>query len=134
MLDANGQMLLPIEYKHISIHDEDSCISVCRLDHLDQVLDFKCNVINSCDFNDAEKMYYETGEFDKDDRLEYASANNLRYRTSEMYYGLMDRSGNIVTPPSFSSIEAIGSNRYQCDGPHGTVILDDKGNECGEKL
>lgn len=133
LLDAKGQLLLPIEYKDIAIHDEDCCIYVCRLDHLDQVLDFNCNVINPCNFNDAEKMYYETGEFDKDGELEYASANNLKYRTSEWYYGLMDRNGNIVTPPSYSHIEAIGSNRYQCVGSHGTVILDDKGNECGEK-
>ena len=134
LLDSNGQVLLPIDYKDIAIDDNDSCIYVWRLDHLNQVLDFDCNVINPCNFNDVEKMYYETGEYDEDGNLEYASANNLRYRTSEWYYGLMGRSGNIVTPPSYSSIEAIGPDRYQCDGPHGTVILDDKGNECVEKL
>ena len=51
-----------------------------------------------------------------------------------MYRGLMDKQGNIITPPIYKSINAISANRYHCDGPEGSVILDDKGNEVGEKL
>ena len=46
LLDANGQMLLPIEYDDITIHHEDSCIFVRCLDNINQVLDFECNIIN----------------------------------------------------------------------------------------
>ena len=134
LLDAKGQVLLPIEYNNISIHHGDSCIFVRRLDRLNQVLDFECNIINPCNYDDVQKLYYETGEFDEDGDLKYAMANSLKYRTTEWYYGLMDRRGNIVTPPVYSSILAIGPDRYQCNGSHGAVILDDKGNECGEKL
>ena len=134
LLDARGQMLLPIEYDHIAIRHVDSCIFVHRLDHLHQVLDFECNVINLCNFTEVEKLVYSTDEYDEDGFLKSATAKCMAYRTTDSYYGLMDKDGNIITPPSYSSIEAIGPDRYHCDGPKGSVILDSKGNECGEKL
>lgn len=134
LLDAKGQMLLPIEYDNITIHHGDSCIFVRRLDHLNQVLDFECNIINPCNFDEVEKMEYSTDEYDEDGMMKSATANCLRYRTIDWNYGLMDRNGNMITPPSYSSITAIGPDRYHCDGPNGSVILDSKGNECGEKL
>ena len=134
LLDVKGQMLLPIEYDNITVHHEDSCIFVRRLDHLNQVLDFECNIINPCNFDEVEKIEYSTDEYDEEGIMKSATANCLRYRTIDWYYGLMDRNGNMITPPSYSSITAIGPDRYHCDGPKGSVILDSKGNECGEKL
>lgn len=134
LLDAKGQMLLPIEYDNIAIHHGDSCIFVRRLDHLNQVLDFECNIINPCNFDVVEKMEYSTDEYDEFDNLKSATANCLKYETFEGYYGLMDKDGNIITPPSYSRITAIGKDRYHCDGPNGSVILDSKGREVGEKL
>ena len=134
LLDAEGRVLLPIKYDDITIHHEDSCIFVRRLDHLNQVLDFECNIINPCNFAEVVKMEYPTDEYDEDGVLKLATANCLVYRTVEWYFGLMDKNGNIITPPSYSSIEAIGPDRYHCEGPSGAVILDSKGNECGEKL
>ena len=98
------------------------------------MLDFECNVINPCNFTEVEKLVYSTDEYDEDGFLKSATAKCLAYRTSDSYYGLMDKDGNIITPPSYSSIEAIGPDRYHCDGPLGAVILDSKGRECGEKL
>ena len=134
LLDAKGQLLLPIEYDNITIHHEDSCIFVRRLDHLNQVLDFDCNIINSCNYREVEKMEFATDEYDEEGILKSATANCLRYRTIDWNYGLMDKHGNIITPPTYSSITAIGSDRYHCDGPNGSVILDSKGKEVGEKL
>ena len=134
LLDAKGKMLLPIAYNDITIHHEDSCIFVRRLDHLNQVLDFECNIVNPCNFEGVEKMEYFTDEYDEEGILKSATANCLRYRTIDWDYGLMDRNGNMITPPSYSSITAIGPDRYHCDGPNGSVILDSKGKECGEKL
>lgn len=34
----------------------------------------------------------------------------------------------------YEKIEAISANRYHCDWAYGSVILDDKGREVGEKL
>ena len=134
LLDARGQMLLPIEYDNITVHHEDSCIFVRRLDKLNQVLDFECNIINPCNFDEVEKMEYSTDEYDEEGMMKSATANCLRYRTVDWNYGLMDRNGNMITPPSYSSITAIGPDRYHCDGPNGSVVLDSKGKECGEKL
>ncbi len=134
LLDAKGQVLLPIEYDNITIHHGDSCIFVRRLDRLNQVLDFECNIINPCNFDEVEKMEYSTDEYDEFDNLKSATANCLKYETFEGYYGLMDKDGNIITPPSYSRITAIGKDRYHCDGPNGSVILDSKGKEVGEKL
>ena len=134
LLDAKGQMLLPVEYDNITVHHEDSCIFVRRLDHLNQVLDFECNIINPCNFAEVEKMEYSTDEYDEEGMMKSATANCLRYRTIDWNYGLMDKNGNMITPPSYSSIVSIGYDRYHCDGPNGSVILDSKGNECGEKL
>lgn len=133
LLNANGQVLLPIEHNSISISKEDSCIFVSRLDHIHQVLDFDGNVINPCNYNAIEKMEYATDEYDEDGNPKPATAQCLRYVTADWNYGLMDKDGNIITLPIYSDITAIGPDRYHCTGPNGSVILDSKGNECGEK-
>lgn len=133
LLDAHGKELLPIEYEEIIIHHSDSCISVCRLDHLNQVLDYDCKVLNPCNYTEIEPLTYQTGEFDEYDDPKLAAANCVSYRTTEWYYGLMDKKGNILTPPIYSDITAIAPDRYHCDGPHGSFVLDDKGKVCGER-
>ena len=134
LLDAKGQIFLPIEYKSIGFHPEDSCIYVQRFDHLDQVLNFECNILNPCNYQKIEKMEYTTDEYNEYGDLKLATSNCMKYSTIYGYFGLMDKNGNIITPPSYSRINAIGPDRYHCDGPNGSVILDSKGNECGAKL
>lgn len=46
------------------------------------------------------------------------------YNTPD-YYGLLNRNGKTVTPPIYTSIEAIGKNLYLCQ-PDG-VIINNKG-------
>lgn len=104
LLDSKGQMLLPIEYSDITINHTDSCIYVCHLDHLEQVLDFECNIVNPCNYHKIEKLEYAIDEFDESRKLKLAIANCLRYTTTEGYYGLIDREGNIVTPPDRKSV------------------------------
>lgn len=134
LLKADGQPLLPCEYNEITIHRSDSTIFVIRDDHLCQVLDYDGNVINPCHFNGILKMEYKSDEYDEYGELKPATANCMKYHTTEYRYGLMDKNGNVVTSPNYNSIEAISANRFHCFGPKGSVILDDKGNEVGEKL
>ena len=134
LLNTKGEELLPVEYDAINIDRENGCIIVRRLDHINQVLDFNCNVINSCNYVEVEKIEYVTDRYDEYGNLKSAVANCQKYRTLEWYYGLMDMEGNIVTPPFYSDITAIGPDRYHCEGPYGSVILDSKGREVGEKL
>lgn len=134
LLDSEGKILLPVEYGNINIHHQDSCIFVHHLSGLSQVLDFECNVINPCNYTEVGKLIYQTDEIDEEGAFKLATATCLVYSTGYQDYGLMDRNGNIITLPLYSDIEAIGPNRYHCVGPNGSVILDDKGREVGEKL
>lgn len=133
LLNAQGKELLPIEYDNITIHHDDSCIFVRRLDHLNQVLDFDCKVVNPCNYTEIDQLTYPTGEYDEYDDPKLAAANCVTYRTTEWYYGLMDKKGNILTPPIYSAITAIGPDRFHCDSPYGSFVLDDKGKVCGER-
>ena len=133
LLDAEGKVLLPIEYGSIDIHHQDSCIFVRHLSGLSQVLDFGCNVINPCNYTEVHKLTYQTDEIDEEGVFKLAPATCLMYSTDNWDYGLMDKDGNIVTPPLYSDIEAIGRDRYRCVGSKGSVILDSKGRKCGEK-
>lgn len=128
LLDANGQVLLPIEYDYISIHENDSCIFARRFDNVEQVLDFNCNVINPCNINSVYPLDYPTDEYNEEGELRRAVANCLEYRCNNEY-GLMDKNGKIITLPIYISIKAIGYDRYNCWGPNGSLILDGKGNE-----
>lgn len=128
LLDANGQVLLPIEYDYISIHENDSCIFVRRFDNVEQVLDFNCNVINPCNINSVYPLDYPTDEYNEEGELKRAVANCLEYRCNNEY-GLMDKNGKIITLPIYISIKAISYDRYNCWGPNGSLILDGKGNE-----
>lgn len=75
-----------------------------------------------------------TDEYDEYVDPKSTTAHCLIYGTTEHYYGLMDRNGSVITPPFYSSIEAIAPDRYHCKGSNGLVILEDKGREVGEKL
>lgn len=56
------------------------------------------------------------------------TANCKRYETGYGWYGLMSPEGKIITPPSYSSIEAIGYDLYLCkDSDNDGVLLNGKG-------
>jgi hypothetical protein len=127
LLDANGQVLLPIEYDYISVRESDSCIFVHRFDYIEQVLDFNCNVINPCNIESVYYLEYTTDEYDEEGEIKKAVANCKTYRTYNTF-GLMDKNGKVITAPVYLNIKAIGPDRYHCWGSDGSVILDSKGN------
>ena len=139
LLDLDGGLMLPFDFDYIHSYSYDDYIYARRIDHVDQIYDFTGILVNACSYDDIEQMYYEGDEFEYQDYLEdYArkpiSASCKKYITSDDHCGLMDKDGNIITPPSYSDIKAISKDRYYCESEVGSVILDDKGRECGEKL
>ena len=134
LLDENGQTILPCEYSDVRICYDGSCIKVVTMDHVDQVFDFEGNMINACSFYEIDDIYYTVS--DKYDECEHGLCVNkcLKYSTIDGYYGLMDRRGNMITLPIYTDIFAITVDRFLCKSPFGSVILDEKGNEVGEKL
>jgi hypothetical protein len=135
----SGEILLPFEFDYITFHYHDEYIYARKQNHVDQVYDFEGNLVNACNYEGVYQMEYESDEFVYDkDMEEYIrkseSANCRKYMSLDYNYGLMDKDGNIITPPLYSSIIPIAKNRYFCENETGAVILDDKGQECGEKL
>ena len=127
LLDANGQVLLPVEYDYVDVREYDSCIYVRRYDYIEQVLDLNCNVINPCNIESVYYMEYSTDEYNEDGEVKKAVANCKSYRTYNTF-GLMDKNGKVITAPVYLSIKAIGPDRYHCWGSNGYQILDSKGN------
>ena len=133
LLYADGKPFLSCEYEEVTVRNTDY-ISVWLHNHVGMLLDMEGNVVNSCDYTDIEKMEYVTDEYDEYGNLMEATAHCMKYRSADWHYGLMDRNGNIITPPLYDRITAIAVDLYHCEGDEGSIILDDKGKECGEKL
>ena len=139
VLKENGDILLPFEFAYIRFDYHGEYIYVRRLNHTDQVYDFDGHLVNACSFEQIDKMEYESDEMVYQSYMdEYIRktlpANCMKYMSSDYQYGLMDKNGNILTPPLYDNIRAIAKDRYFCESDRGSVILNDKGQECGEKL
>ena len=134
LLDETGQVILPCEYGSLCVDYNERYIHTRTMDHVDQVFDIKGNLVNPCNYFEIASIEYPMDAYDDYGMQMKGAAHCLKYRTSDDYYGLMNKNGMIVTRPLYSSISAISIDRYLCEGPCGGVILDDKGNECREKL
>lgn len=136
----NAQMIemFPVENSGIYIYD--NVIEVRHADHTAKRYDYDGNVIVDFVIDEVSNMQYETTELRNDteisgdgfiDNKVYGIANCQQYivksgnYNSPDYYGLLGRNGKIVTPPIYTSIEAIDKNLYLCQ-PDG-VIIDDNG-------
>lgn len=133
LLRANGEPFLPCEYDRVTVRNT-GYISVRLMNHLDMVLDSEGNVVNPCDYREIEKLEYLTDEYDDEGIRKSATAHCLIYCSSDYHYGLMERNGNMLTPPLYDQITAVSAGLYHCEGDEGSVLLDDKGRETGEKL
>ena len=88
-------------------------------------------------FDTREVMYRTNRDVDEETESYYsyeehsvrkAVATCLRYEAEYGWYGLMDPDGRQITPPSYSSIEAIGKDLYLCETTYGRgVMLNSKG-------
>ena len=139
LLKDNGEAFLPFEYDYIDIHYRENYIYARRLDHVDQVYDCEGNLVNAFSYSDIIPLEYESDEFVLQSYLDdyvrkTESANCMKYRTSDYYYGLMDKNGNVITLPLYTDIDAISKDLFLCESKAGTVILNDKGKEVGRKL
>ena len=132
LIEEPGQVVLPCEFGSLYI-DYNDFVRTRTLDHVDQVYDIKGNLLNACDYMGIESIEYAIDENGDYDTQVKAAPHCLKYRTFDNHYGLMSRDGKNITLPLYSNISAISEDRYLCIGMCGSIILDDKGNECGEK-
>ena len=131
-----------IEYTDIYIHED--VIEVRGKDHIAQRFDHEGNLLVDFVIDDIENMEYATDRlYDKPstvsedeygtkvhyDNTVYAVAKKMKYSVyggCSSHYGLIDRNGKRITPPKYTSIEAIGEDIYLCQ-PDG-VVIDGNGN------
>ena len=129
LIDDTGRAVLPCEYAYLSMDNQ--YLHTRTEDHLEQVFDMEGKMVNSCDYYDIQAIEYPTGEYDDYGSPKMADARCLKYCTSDFHCGLMNRDGRNITLPLYTDIRAISEDRFVCDGPVGTIILDDRGRECG---
>lgn len=135
---ADLNLLFPVE--NTAIYVCDNYIEVRHADHIARQYDHKGNITVAFVIDEVSNLQYETTELRNDtesaddeyvDNKIYGIANSQRYLvrsgnySTPDYYGLLNRNGKTVTPPKYTSIEAIGKNLYLCQ-PDG-VIVNDKG-------
>lgn len=135
---ADLDMLFPVENTAIYICDD--WIEVRHADHIARWYDHEGNITVNFVIDEISNLLYETTELRNNaessddecmDNKIYAIADCQQYlvRSGDYntpdYYGLLNRNGRIVTPPIYTSIEAIGKDLYLCQ-PDG-VIINDRG-------
>lgn len=143
----SAQMDTLFDFSHTSIYIYNGLIQVNYPDHTARIYDMDCNLVEDFHIDEILNMQYETEEIrqntvtceDGSCYTEQSTVNAIakcqRYLVYDYiygeFYGLMDRNGRPVTPPQYSSIQAIGPDLYLCQ-PHG-VVLNGNGEAVSEK-
>ena len=99
------------------------------------MIDFHISNIEQLMYDTDEVRYTTCKVYDNEGNVTYSSeesdasnrkaiAHCRRYQAELNWYGLMTPDGKIITPPSYSNIEAIGPDLYLCktDYEHGFVL------------
>lgn len=128
----------------------DDYISVTLSNHVIMRYNFDGELINDFYINDVNYLTYETDElrytttknYDENGMLTSETDNTEPwpvekvakcrcYEAETGWYGLMTAEGKIITPPSFSSIKAVGYDLYLCkDNDEDGLLLNGKGEIC----
>lgn len=127
----------------------DGMISATMADHSIRRYNFQGELIEDFYINSIEYLTYETPELRFTKTKNYDDEGNLvsetedsevfhvqatakckRYEAETGWYGLMTTEGKVITPPSYSSITAVGYDMYLCkDNNEDGVLLDGKGQQ-----
>ena len=137
LYSENMELMYDVENSLIDIYD--GVIEVRYPDHTAKRYDFDGNLLVDFVIDDIENMHYATTELDNDKDGDEYSSNSAIYDVAKCqrymvrsgyyneYYGLIDRDGKRITPPEYSSIEAIAEDLYLCQ-PQG-IIINGKGQQ-----
>lgn len=138
LYNAKMELMFPVE--NTAIYVSDDGIEVRHANHIAKRYDREGNVVTDFVIDEISNLRYETTELRNDaqpdddgfvDNRVFKIANCQQYLVrsgnydTPDYYGLLNRNGKIITPPVYTSIEAIDRNLYLCQ-PDG-VLINDKG-------
>ena len=133
---AELDVMFPVENTGIYVYDD--VIEIRHADHTAKRYDYEGNIVVDFVIDEVSNMQYETTELRNDvesadnecgDNKIYGIADCQRYLVrsgnynTPDYYGLLNRNGKTLTPPIYTSIEAIGKDRYLCQ-PDGVIVND----------
>lgn len=136
LYSAKMEQMFPVENTAIDVSADG--IEVRRADHIAKRYDREGHIVSDFVIDEISNLRYETTELRKDvkpdddgfvDNRIYKIADCQQYlvRSGNYdipdYYGLLNRNGKIITPPIYTSIEAIDRNLYLCQ-PDGVLIND----------
>lgn len=129
---------------------EGHTIQTTMPDHTLRQYDLRGNVIADFCISEVEQMTYPTSElsynvtkyYDNDGNITRSetdnydpyfaqrTANRMRYQAEDGWYGLISNDGHVITPPSYTSITAIGPDLYLCklSDDYG-ILLNGKGQQ-----
>ncbi len=145
VLDSTLNTVIPFMKAQVWVNDD--YISVTLSSHVIQRYNHSGEIINDFYINDVGYMTYETDELRYTTSKNYNEEGSLtsetedieplpvekmakcrRYEAETGWYGLMTADGQVITPPSYSSIKAIGYDLYLCkDNDEDGVMLNGKG-------
>lgn len=135
--------VIPPVATYLSISD--TTIVATFPDHTQSLYDLQGRLLAANLIRDVVQLMYDTREVmystnrnvDEDAELFYgyddytvrkAVATCMRYEAESGWYGLLSPDGRQITPPAYSSIEAIDKDLYLCKTDYGRgVILNSKG-------
>ena len=143
---ANLSTVIPFMDASLSVNDNE--IEAIMSDHSIRTYNLLGEMTDDSKITDTDMLLYDTGEivytasyeYDEEGRvvckkeetnqsMRQAVAHCRQYQADFGWYGLLSPDGVIVTPPSYSTIIAIGADLYLCKDVHGNgVILNDAGH------
>ena len=131
----NMNTIIPFTEGEITVYDD--FISICGANNIVKHYDFDGNLIDDYYISSVSILTYtvfvETADIPEDDSIATDNyfekpARCKSYSSGGYGEGLMSPEGKIITPPIYSSIEAIGYDIYLCKYEDYTgVILNGKG-------
>lgn len=145
ILTFNMDTVMPPAHATFMIYD--TVILATFADHIQKTYSLHGKLIEASQIRNITQLMYETHEVlypvNKDGNEcsdEYYSYSNpaqrmaiatcLRYEAESYWYGLMTPDGRALTPPIYSSIEAIDKDLYLCKSDYDRgVLLNSKGQK-----
>lgn len=125
------QMIFPCEYKSSDVTK--AGIFLSSDDNVRHLYNFDGTLLNDFVIEGISPCMYSTDERDDDGDFIQKAANCYSYYTCGYHYGLMNKNGHRITPPIYSSIEAISADLYLCsyEGSYndGGILLNSRGEK-----
>lgn len=134
----NDSLRLVVKPEYLEVLATHSGIEVLKEDYTRQLLNYHGETLQCFIYTNIKNLYYKSNASDpRFDEYEYSLSPYLEYQTtyystSPVRVGLMGPEGKPLTPPLYSSIEAVSADCFRCyfnghkESGEGASILIDK--------